>query len=660
MSERCAKLQDTSSNPESVGKQTSHLRSATALLSVLVKGNEPMADRLVAWLTDPAVNSREPFAIRRVALAVIAGDEDRLQDVLEKSMQTFGEHLFIVHTPILQQEVIAQVLLLASGYVHRAQPMSLFMLVRSSTHLNAVSSRLNASSSRARFLGMVVGMALSDLIDKPGQRMEFDLEEARTQEAQWYRALTRVNDNVAVGDFEEMRATFARKSSRLVPQTTQSPLGKNQRKKAATKEIKRAPVKSQTEVVGPRVVEILDGSDEEDDLVPYDKPDEDPEDEDEDPTLVNRNKPRAPVYIRDLIAGLNDKENYERHHLALTHAAPLIRRKSSFGKEVSDHAIELSSILANLGDPFEIDNFIELRLQALIAVLLSGPAEMAPWFARQVFDGDYSLSQRTTLLSVLGLGARELAGFKDEDDLNPAPQSTDFPSKKLPERLHKLYAQEKTPLQGITQRLEQSMIQPMALQAADSVSGPNVLKVRTFSSRMDVEKKRKKAVPNALAKVVADSFFFPLTGRWWANMNAYGANNVHFQPFLLTTYIKTLALLLHAAGPGTLSLPQMTGEFWDLLLSVRTNALGDAGVLEAVLFAFMTLLEVNEDKRRIAEEHSRQLMETQEWVDMVFEKTAGGDEESERVRMLAAGVLLKTKDVVEKYQRLLVGDMLDY
>jgi telomere length regulation protein len=272
------------------------------------------------------------------------------------------------------------------------------------------------------------------------------------------------------------------------------------------------------------------------------------------------------------------------------------------------------------------------------------------------------LSQRTTVLSVLGLGARELAGYKDEDEeLNPKLAATSFPSKQLPERLHKMYTAERNaPVGLIASKLERSMIQPMALDAADKMSGPNVLKVRTFSSRMEVEKKRKKVIPNALAKIVAEGFFFPLTGRWWQNLQAYGAENVHFQPFLLSTYLKTLSLILHAAGSGTISLPQMTAEFWELILSVRTNALADVSVLEAVLFATLTLLDMNEDKRRLAEEHSKQLIETQEWVELVFDRVGGGDEEGERIRMLAASVLMKTREVVDKYQRLLVGDLVDY
>ena len=45
---------------------------------------------------------------------------------------------------------------------------------------------------------------------------------------------------------------------------------------------------------------------------------------------------------------------------------------------------------------------------------------------------------------------------------------------------------------------------------------------------------------------------------------------------------------------------------------------------------------------------------------MVFENTGGGSEEGERVRMLAAGILTKTREFLEKYQRLMLGDLANF
>ena len=218
-----------------------------------------------------------------------------------------------------------------------------------------------------------------------------------------------------------------------------------------------------------------------------------------------------------MIAGLRDTENFDRHKLALSHASDLIRRKAGFGSEVSEHIEELATYLIGLGDKYNMDDFQQMRLRGMIAVLVAQPLKMAQWFSRTFFNGDYSVGQRASVLTTLGLGARELAGLQKEDSsLTGADTSSrnPFPSKLLPDKLHKIYAIEAKPVDDISERLEKSMIKPMALEAAEQLSGPSALKVRTFSSRMAVEKKREKPVANSLAKMAAEEFIFPLTGLW--------------------------------------------------------------------------------------------------------------------------------------------------
>ena len=369
-------------------------------------------------------------------------------------------------------------------------------------------------------------------------------------------------------------------------------------------------------------------------------------------------------YILDLISGLRDTENFDKHTLALKNASSLIRRKVTFGTEVTDPIEELAGIFVGLKDRWELEGFTKYRLQAMLAILIAEPLRMGQWYSRTFYNGDYSLGQRVSILTTLGLGAREIAGVgKDDATLTGAAASKDaFPSKRLPEKLHNLYGLEAAPMDALSTQLERALIQPLAASAADKVTGPNALKVRTFSSRMEVEKKRQKPLPNALAKIVAEGFFFPLTGRWQIQVQAFGNNAPQSSPMLLSHLLKTLSLILHAAGPSTLSLPEMTSEFWSFLLHIRSSSrAADPIVLEALLFSFLTLLDVNSDnQRRLAEEHAKELLETQEWTGNLLERLGGGDEEGERCRMLAAGVLLRCREVVEKYQRLLMGDLVDF
>jgi telomere length regulation protein len=229
-------------------------------------------------------------------------------------------------------------------------------------------------------------------------------------------------------------------------------------------------------------------------------------------------------YIRDLVAALRDTDNLDRHELAIAAAPALIRRKTGFGTELAEHTEELALVVVGLQEQSKLPKFHEQRLQSMIALIVSRPLKMAQWFTAVFFDGDLSQVQRSAVLTALGLSARELAGVGADDakalGLPPIPNSS-FPSKKLPSSLEAIYSSDESPIAAITRGIAQASLQPLAAEAADNLSGPNALKVRTFSSRMEVEKRRQqreahrqKSTVKDLYKVLTEGFFYPLTGRF--------------------------------------------------------------------------------------------------------------------------------------------------
>ncbi|RAL66882.1 hypothetical protein DID88_007664 [Monilinia fructigena] len=373
----------------------------------------------------------EGVAIRRAAIASLSKNKKDIETVLEKSLSQFGDMLYIRHAPILQQEVHAQALLLSAGYVCRMSPLRLTMIMRTGSHLSVVSNRLAASSPRARFLGMVIGEALSGLVDKGDKVMDFKLNDTKTPEAKWYKSLVNVSDTI--GNLEPLKSKFVPQIPRITKAAKSKPASKPN------------PLRGNSKIIAIEEIEDDEVESDDDGLTPYAKPDSDAEDSDEDPTLITRNKPTAPVYIRDLITYLRDTENYDRQRLALSTAASLIRRKANFGTEVSSHAEEIATLLVGLQDKYDIENFQEMRSQAMIAILIALPEKMGQWFSKTFFDGDYSLAQHAAILTTLGLGARELGGHgSEEKSLNnstgSSSTSSSFPSKKPPEAMHKYYS----------------------------------------------------------------------------------------------------------------------------------------------------------------------------------------------------------------------------
>ncbi|KAK6603191.1 telomere length regulation protein [Botrytis cinerea] len=639
-------LDITSEDDDTWWQANAIIISATAKLINMLTADNDLVDKLFG------AGMGEGVAIRRAAIVSLSKNKKDMESILERSLSQFGDNLYIRHAPTLQQEVHAQVLLLSAGYVCRMSPLRLTMIMRSGSHLSVVSNRLAASSPRARFLGMVIGEAMSSLVDKGDKIMDFKIEDTKTSEAKWYKSLVNVSDTI--GNLEPLKSTFVPKISKATKAAKTKPVSKPN------------PLKGNSKIISIEEIEDDDEVESDDDgLTPYAKPDSDVEDSDEDPTLVIRNKLTAPVYIRDLITYLRDTENYDRQKLALSTAASLIRRKANFGAEVSSHAEEIATLLVGLQDKYDIENFQEMRSQAMIAILIALPEKMGQWFSKTFFDGDYSLAQRAAVLTTLGLGARELGGHGSEDKslanaTGSSSSSSSFPSKKLPEAMHKHYSltPSKTaltalsatanPVEALTSSLQKTFLAPLAAQTADSLSGPNILKVRTFSSRLEVEKKRKKPISNTLAKIVSTSFFFPLTGRFlFTSKPTSLSQNPQYNPLFFRS-INTKSSTNDERILGFMS--------W------FENASDDrhGGARSVIVFIYDDFGDQRWDLRGLAERHGRELLETREWVDGVFKGIGTGSEEDEKRRLLAAGVLVRIGECVEKWQRLMVGDAVGF
>lgn len=647
--------------------------AVAAILGDVVLDDETRKNILINWCASSSgAGLGDGVGIRRAVVATLAQDREAIATVLSKSLAQFGDELYIKHAAILQQNVHTEVLLLAAGYVHRISSIKLTMLLRTGSYMSAISNRIGATQMRARFLGLVVGEGLSALIDNKETKLDFHMEETDTEEAQQLKKLVKVADQPGSIDPILSDASLQTMSSRK-----KSP--KANSKSAVKSQISTPKPKPKLPIptIKPRaIIQEIDSSedDDEDDLVPMAK-NSDPEDSDDDATLVQRNKPKPPVYIRDLITFLRDSESYDKQNLGLQTAPVLIRRKANYGTEVSSHADELAGLLVGVQDKFEIDEFDDLRLQSMIGLIVSQPKRMAPWFARTFFEGDYSLSQRTSVLIALGLSARELAGF----EASQHQVAASFPSMRLPEKMEQLYLEPASDAQSlpssqlqalpanaldsITQSLTASFLAPLAAEAADATTGPDVLKLQSFTARYKSATKAKprvRAIPNTTAALLATAFFSPLTAHFQLALRS--SKPLILNPALLSLYLQTLGIVIHAAGPSTLSLPQLTSELWDLLLGVRVHVLNDLGAMKGWFIAMASLLEVNDgDMRRICEAQGREVVETREWVAMVFERIRGDDggEENE-VKMLAAGTLIKLGEAIEKYQALLMGDLIGF
>lgn len=339
----------------------------------------------------------------------------------------------------------------------------------------------------------------------------------------------------------------------------------------------------------------------------------------------------------------------------------------------------------------------------MIALIVSQPLKMGRWFTAIFFDGDLSQVQRSAVLTALGLGAREVAGNGEADAKAlglPALEDTSFPSKRLAPSLEAMFLDSnESPIATLTREMSRTSLQPLAADAADAITGPNALKVRTFSSRMEVEKKRKqreaerqKATVKDLHKVLAEGLFYPLQGRFEIMMLQFSsyvptlqhtlqqvANYPHrssapsynpfFVPHILTLFLQTLSLILSTAGPHTPFLAGLTHETLSLLLSLHAAPVSsEPTVTAALLNLFLAVVDLNiasgsNGEERLVTEYATQVIELREWASEVFNRTPGGGKSApgapadpqDQVRTLAAGVMVRLGEVIERYQGRLMG-----
>jgi telomere length regulation protein len=564
-----------------------------------------------------------------------------------------------------QLAALVDTILLAAGYLYRLDKDSLEQFTKTGMFLTCVSNRLAASIPRVRLLGMLVAVAVSRLTDGADKAMNFDTDEMDSDFAKSQLLLTQVHDEI--GSIDDLKKLIKVPDAQL-ENATEPPRSS----KKITRPVKTKPATSKIVAIE----EIASSSESEDDLRPYAKPDSDASDSEDDPTLVNRSKPSAPVYITTLLTQLNVSDKPEVTELALRTAPDLIRRKADFGTELSENVRAVASSLINLKDGMHEPNLQNLRLQSLIACLITSPRIIAPWLCSTYFDGDFSLTQRATLLTVLGLGARELSGLKPDS----SPPSDLFSSKRLPPHLASIY----THLSNASNQLTHSALQPLALAAADKLTGPDVLKVRTFSSRLEIQRRnaeknaeRTKRIPKDLHVLLSTSFYLPLCLRMNLLLASFSNSlrSTLFEPNIVRLFLQTSTVILHCLGPNAMQLNDVTRETLGLLSTLHNTVTlaYDPVVLPAMCQLLLTTLDLNVSAGTVAEERlvtefGPALAELVRWTSDLADGRGGVSVpvaaygEGEAVdgtglpwTLLVAGIQVKWGEVGRKFQGRMMG-----
>lgn len=251
-----------------------------------------------------------------------------------------------------------------------------------------------------------------------------------------------------------------------------------------------------------------------------DSDDEDSDDEDEDENIGKSRK--YIVFLKDLLKEFLNTNQNQRSDLVslLKQTVKLVRQKSLLPLEVGYYSEELMKNVVALNNNFDEKDFEQWRINALISLIVVVPDKINDLF-QLLFNADLSLQQRMSILSSIGLAARELRGLDDKNVMKP---EYNFPSKRLP-----WDKASKNQIEDISDRESNDLI----------AQGTTTWK----SKKLELTSAKSTSRKNEFRKY-ANNFFYPLANGWLS-----GIDLGSFDKVFKVHYINTLRLVYSCANP---------------------------------------------------------------------------------------------------------------
>ncbi|KAJ4488144.1 telomere length regulation protein-domain-containing protein [Lentinula aciculospora] len=624
-------------------------------------------------------------------------DYKLLRLLLDDAASLWSNPDHIKHSLVSRHRYVTSIFLLTISYFPSLSP-ELISLVLSADFINGISVYINSMDNTIRHCGMLVAEVAAQRAGKSLDFKDWDGDDNGKPWARNLRALLANRDIDVDADGLDERDTF--------PDVVAS--GAAQVEKS---EPRKAAIKS-------------GGYDSDDSITGYDSvpssrsnsptPSE-LEEIEKDPSLnIGRNKIPRPVYLAQLGAMLrsmggmakdNVAEEADRIEIALGCAEELIRRKKDYGTELEENAVNLAYGLAGLQDNYDLDNFNDLRQNALTALVACCPRKAAPCIIEEFFKNQYSIDQRYTMLNALALGARELASLHIPPSV--LSQSTSFPSKRLPAHLHQRYLPSTAVLPQIMSGITRQAIERGKEATEDKV--PEIVRERRFKVRppqrvFEVDSLRSTArnigasppKQTTFNEVAAGYFIAPLINLFWlflrdeqtreerttyyeGRVKYHGAGTgLILNPLVITHFLRTLAVMTHASEHAPEWLGFVAPDSLELALTLGTKPMSvadisaespdpaergtkEASVLVSALELALIVLDgcVQLDGgRSLSLDHTAVMMSVGEWASAVFTRSedgiklqGGGGEQGVSLRRAASGVVLKVDEIVSKYSK---------
>ncbi|EJU02519.1 hypothetical protein DACRYDRAFT_51119 [Dacryopinax primogenitus] len=409
-----------------------------------------------------------------------------------------------------------------------------------------------------------------------------------------------------------------------------------------------------------------------------------------DPTLNNgkTKKVPKPVYLADLGAFFQDSKDPDRLQLALSSAVELIRRKKNYGTELEENAVNLVHAAIALQDDQSLPNFEQNRQGMLNSLVACCPKKATVAIIEQFFNHQYSVVQRSAMLTALVHGARELAG------LGAASEQVSFPAKHAQLILMAEDASLQRAIQGISDLIidKQASIAESALPA---IAREKKLRIRrTLNAATDINAPHLPSPVMAFKDLAAEFFIAPFVNRFWMyfrdeqtreqrsalSSSRYrgAATGMILSPLMLGQILAALGVLMDAARFSPSYLAILAPEVLELAVAIGAQVVNTTAPAQGsgkqpadvVLYAAHVALIILDASveldagRTLAMEHAELMLTLGDWAKMLFENEekgvrleGAGSVSGGKLERVSASLVLKVHNILDQWQRSIISAM---
>ncbi|KZO91223.1 hypothetical protein CALVIDRAFT_558248 [Calocera viscosa TUFC12733] len=667
------------------------------LFGALSRSSESYKERWesVIGLTISSTRSEWNLGIARVVICWASGmvnnstvDAESIESLAQAVLEIWSDLVFIKHSTRSRHEYMTTMLLLAISYF---PPRSdeLVSLSRNLAFLQSVTAYMEHPDPSIRRLGLLVAEVLSSATASDGKTLSFGIE-------MWE------GDGEGKEFCRDLRTLIAQRDGDcgLVLAADQSKPIEDVSSPQSTSGFHEAAGSAEQ----PAQKESYDSDDES--LAGYDSPQnvsrapsptqEELEEIEKDPTLNNPKKKKVPkpVYLADLGKLLHDSKELEKVQVALSSAVDLIMRKKNYGTELEENAVDLTHSAIGLQDDFSLPEFEQQRQGMLIVLVACCPRKAAPTIIEQFFNHQYSVTQRSTMLTALARGGRQLAGL---DAL--ASQQVAFPSKQLPSGKHaKLIAMDdEAPFQQTIEGITRLVIDRQAGAAerqVPAIAREKQLRISKPSRAVKELHAPMVRTSTAFKDVAGEYFIMPFVNRFWlylrdeqtreqrtvfsANRYRGAGTGMVLSPLMLGQILATLGVLMDAARFSSTYLAILGPEVLELAVTTGSRVMTTAGPpdneskLQADVVAYaaqvaLIILDTSAELdggRTLAMDHARVIIGVGEWARTIFENEekgirleGAGSVGGSNLERVAASLVLRVHDILDKWRGSMISGM---